>query len=131
MDWLKGQFDIVNSLLPHQHFIVATSKSNLTAEVANKANKKAIIIHISCPSDANVIAKENDKITKYSGLRVEVAKMWNCECTVIPVVIGGLGSLSHKFVNYINVFPAEISDLCLKITILGSKKIMRSCLSRK
>ena len=71
--------------------------------VRDKANKKAFIIDISCPSDANVIAKENEKITKYSGLRVELAKMWSCECTVIPVVIGGLGGLSHKFVDYIIV----------------------------
>ena len=100
--------------------------------VRDKANKKAFIIDISCPSDANVIAKENEKITKYSGLRVELAKMWNCECTVIPVVIGGLGGLSHKFVDYIIVISVEISaELCLKITILGSKKIRRSCLSRK
>ena len=90
------------------------------------------IIDVSCPSDVNVTAKENEKIAKYSGLRVELSKMWECECTVIPVVIGGLGGLSEKFVDYINQIPAEISaDLCQKITLLGSEKIMRSCLSRK
>ena len=100
--------------------------------VREKVNKKVFIIDISCPSDKNVNAKENEKIAKYSGLRVELAKMWQCECTVIPIVIGGLGGLSEKFVEYINVVPAEISvEMCLKITLLGSEKIMRSCLSRK
>ena len=100
--------------------------------VRDKAQKKTYIIDISCPSDANVNSKENEKISKYSGLRVELAKMWDCECDVVPVVIGGLGVVSDKFVQYLNMIPAEISsDLCQKITLLGSELIMRSCLSRK
>ena len=95
-------------------------------------NKRVFIIDVSCPSDGNVNAKENEKITKYSGLRVELAKMWQCESIIIPVVIGGLGGLSEKFIDYINQIPAEVSaDLCQKITLLGSEKIMRSCLSRR
>ena len=90
------------------------------------------IIDISCPSDVNVNAKENEKISKYNCLREELAKMWQSECVVIPIVIGSLGGPSEKFVVYINTIPAEISvELCLKITLLGSEKIMRSRLSRK
>ena len=100
--------------------------------IRDKANKKVYIIDVSCPSDVNVIAKENEKIAKYSGLRVELAKMWESECVVIPVIIGGLGCLSEKFTDYINQIPAEISaELCQKITMLGSEKILRSCLSRR
>ena len=100
--------------------------------IRDKMNKKVYIIDVSCPNDVNVSKKENEKITKYSGLRVELSKMWQCECVIIPVIIGGLGSLSEKFTDYINQIPAEISaDLCQKITLLGSEKIMRSCLSRK
>ena len=90
------------------------------------------ILDVSCPSDVNVTSKENEKLSKYSGLRVELAKMWNCECVVVPIVIGGLGAVSDKFSQYLNAIPAEISaDLCQKITLLGSELIMRSCLSRK
>ena len=72
------------------------------------------------------------KITKYSGLRVELAKMWNSEYTVIPVVVGGLGAVSHNSTNYLTMIPADLSAaMCLKITVLGSEKIMRSVLSKK
>ena len=72
------------------------------------------------------------KIAKYSGLRVELAKMWNSECIVIPVVVGGLGAISHNLANYLKMIPADLSiAMCLKITLLGSEKIMRSVLSRK
>ena len=90
------------------------------------------IIDVSCPSDVNVLSKKNEKCTKYSGLRVELGKMWDCECVVIPVVIGGLGVVSGRFLDYLNMIPADLSmELCLKITLLGSEKIMRSVLSRK
>ena len=98
----------------------------------DKALKKAYVIDISCPSDVNVASKENEKVAKYSGLRVELGKMWDCECVVIPVVVGGLGMISEKFQDYLKMIPADIStEMCLKITLLGSERIMRSFLSRK
>ena len=107
-------------------------QTDLTLWYETRPKKKTYIIDIDCPSDVNVNSKENEKISKYSGLRVELAKMWACECNVVPVVIGGLGVVSDKFVQYLNMIPAVISsDLCQKITLLVSELIMRSCLSRK
>ena len=100
--------------------------------VRDKLNGKVYIIDISCPSDTNVIKKENEKISKYLGLRVELGKMWKSECVVVPVVIGGLGCISPNFANYLRMIPANISiEMCLKLTLIGSEKIMRSFLSRK
>ena len=100
--------------------------------IRDKLQKKVFIIDISCPSDVNVLNKENEKISKYSALRVELSKMWDCECVVIPVVVGSLGCISHNFSNYLRMIPAELSHtMCVKITLLGSERIMRSFLSRK
>ena len=100
--------------------------------IRDKLEKKTYIIDVSCPSDVNVSKKENEKLSKYSGLRVELGKLWNCECEVVPIVIGGLGTVSEKFVDYLRMIPAELSlELCLKITVLGSERIMRSFHSRK
>ena len=98
----------------------------------DKEQKRTYNIDVSCPSDKNVTEKENEKIAKYSGLRVELAKMWNSECTVIPVVVGSLGAVSHKLGDNLRMIPAELcATMCQKITLLGSEKIMRSVLSRK
>ena len=43
--------------------------------VRDKENKKRYIIDVSCPNDINVNEKEQEKISKYSGLRVELARM--------------------------------------------------------
>ena len=55
--------------------------------VRDKAKKKCYIIDVSCPNDINVSQKEQEKITKYSGLRLELGRMWDCDCVVIPIVI--------------------------------------------
>ena len=100
--------------------------------IRDKGEKKTYIIDISCPSDVNVATKENEKMAKYSALRVELGKMWDCECDVIPVVVGGLGAISYNFETYLKRIPAMLSkEMCLKITLLGSEKIMRSVLARK
>ena len=100
--------------------------------IRDKGEKKTYIIDISCPSDVNVATKENEKMAKYSALRVELGKMWDCECDVIPVVVGGLGAICYNFDTYLKRIPAMLSkEMCLKITLLGSEKIMRSVLARK
>ena len=100
--------------------------------VRDKANKKCFIIDISCPNDINVAQKEQEKISKYSGLRIELGRMWDCECMVIPIVVGSLGVVSLDFDKYRNMIPAKISStMCIKIALLGSEKILRAFLSRK
>ena len=100
--------------------------------IRDKEQKRTYIIDVSCPSYKNVTEKENEKIAKYSGLRVELAKMWNSECIVIPVVVGSLGAVSHKLGDNLRMIPAELcATMCQKMNLLGSEKIMRLVLSRK
>ena len=47
--------------------------------VRDKHMKKCYIIDVSCPNDINVSQKEQ-KITKQAGLRMELGRMWDCEC---------------------------------------------------
>ena len=100
--------------------------------IRDKAGKKTYIIDISCPNDINVSEKEQEKITKYSGLRLELGRMWDTECMVVPVVIGSVGVVSENFERYLKMVPAELSPtMCIKTTLLGSEKILRRFLSRK
>lgn len=100
--------------------------------VRDKYKKKCFIIDIACPNDINVVHKEQEKITKYSGIRVELGRMWNCECVVVPIVVGGLGVVSENFEKYKNMVPADLSTcMCIKIALLGSEKIVRGFLARR
>jgi hypothetical protein len=46
---------------------------------------------IAIPSDRNVIQKESEEQLKYKGLSIEIQRMWNMKCFVIPVIIGATG----------------------------------------
>ena len=100
--------------------------------IRDKAGKKTYIIDISCPNDINVSDKEQEKITKYSGLRLELGRMWDTDCMVVPVVVGSVGVVSENFEKYLKMIPAEISpSMCVKTAILGSEKLLRNFLSRR
>ena len=100
--------------------------------VRDKVNKQVYIVDVSCPCDVNVVSKEAEKISKYSVLKKELMKMWGGQCTIIPVVVGGLGAVSKNAEKYVKSLPGNVDMvLCQKIAVLGSKRILQAVLSRK
>ncbi len=73
--------------------------------IKDLTGKKALIIDISCPNDINVVTKESEKVLKYQPLCAELRKMWEMECVVVPVVIGGLGAVSKKLSDHLAMLP--------------------------
>ena len=45
------------------------------------------------PADHKVKIKQNEKINKYLNLARELKKLWNTKMTVIPIVVGALGTV--------------------------------------
>ena len=76
--------------------------------------------------------KESEKFAKYAGLKLELQRMRGAKCTVIPIVIGGLGAVTPHCVEYLRVIPGEPDiHMCQKITLLGSERILRNVLGRR
>ena len=48
---------------------------------------------VTCPVDNNLILKRNKKLDNYSELRLEIARMWDKETLIVPIIIGALGSI--------------------------------------
>jgi hypothetical protein len=68
-----------------------------------------IIIIIIIPPDKTVIQKEAEKKLKCKNLSVEIQRMWNMKCFVIPVIIGATGIVSKSFQNYLETIPGQHS----------------------
>jgi hypothetical protein len=52
------------------------------------------LIVVAIPSDRNVIQKEAEKKLKYKNQSIEIQRLWNMKCFVIPVNIGAKGIVS-------------------------------------
>ena len=98
--------------------------------VLDKEAKKCYIVDVAIPIDTNLVKKKTEKLENYSELRVEVARMWNTETYVIPVIIGALGSMPrdiHYFLEKLDI-KYEI-DTIQQSVLLGTATILRQFLS--
>ena len=99
--------------------------------VKDKRLKKTFLIDVSCPCDTNIHKMEATKIAKYIGLKGQLQKMWGFDCITVPIIIGGLGAVTFKLKDYLALIPGCPSiTMCQKITLLGSKQILKDVLSR-
>jgi hypothetical protein len=56
--------------------------------IKNKKEKTGTLIDMAIPADRNVVQKEAEKKLKYKSLCIEIQRMWNLKCTIIPVITG-------------------------------------------
>jgi len=49
------------------------------------------LINVAIPSDKNIIQEGVEKKIQYKNLSIEIRRMWNMKCFVIPVITGATG----------------------------------------
>jgi len=59
--------------------------------IKNKKEKTCTLIDVAIPADRNVVQKVAEKKLKYKSLCIEIQRMWNLKCTIVPVIIGANG----------------------------------------
>ena len=52
------------------------------------------VVDIAAPSDHRINLKESEKKDKYLDLPRELKNLWNMKVTVVPIVIGALGTIT-------------------------------------
>ena len=64
--------------------------------MTNKKKKKRIwkIVDFAVPVDNRINLKECEKKDKYLDLARELKKLWNMKVTIVPIVIGALGTIT-------------------------------------
>jgi hypothetical protein len=96
--------------MPSAEFELATPATKrpqtyaLGRAVVKNKDKTCLLIDVTIPSDKNVIQKEDEKILKYKNLSIEIQRMWNMKCCVIPVIIGATGIVSKSLNNILKQY---------------------------
>jgi hypothetical protein len=87
------------------------------------------LIDVAIPSDKNILQKEAEKKLKYKNLSIEIQRMWNIKCFIIPVIIGATGIVSKSLQKYQETIPGQHSiDSLQETAILGTSHIIRKVL---
>ena len=97
--------------------------------LVDKETKECKIIDVACPGDHNLVAKRNEKLFRYSDLRLEIARLWNMKTVIVPIIIGALGSPkdSHHYLKQLGI-TYDLSELQQSV-LLGSAHILRKVLA--
>ena len=87
----------------HWDFEVQTdhliSSRRLELIIINKKERTSRIANFAVPADQKVKLKECEKRDKYLDLARELKKLWNMKVTIIPIVIGALGTVTKDLVQ--------------------------------
>ena len=62
--------------------------------IMNKKTRICKIVYFAVPADHRKILKESEKKDKYLDLAREIKKLWNMKVTIVPIVIGALGTIT-------------------------------------
>ena len=90
--------------------------------------KHMYLIGVAIPGDGRIAAKFQEKMQKYTDLKFEVRKMWRQPVSVVPVILGALGSvppsLSASF-KLLGVYNKHQVSRMQKSVLFSSTHILR------
>jgi hypothetical protein len=92
-------------------------------------DKICLLIDVAIPTDRNVIQMESEKQLKYKNISIEIQRMWNMKCFVIPIIIGATGIETRGLKKYRETIRGKHSiDSLQKTAVLGTSHIIRELL---
>lgn len=53
-----------------------------------KQENTCLMTVISVPDDASILGRENEKISKYKDLQIDISIKWKCKTTVVLLIVG-------------------------------------------
>ena len=110
----------------HLHYSICKA---LGIETTDKWYTHTCPLDVAIPAYRNVVQKEAEKKLKYKSLCIEIQRMWNLKCTIIPVIIGATGIVTRSLRKNLEAVPGKHSiDSLQKTAILGTSHIIRKVL---
>ena len=97
--------------------------------IKTKKEKTCTLKDVAILADRNVVQKEAEKKLKFKSLCIEIERMWNLKCTIVPVIIGATGIVTRSLKKNLETIPGKHSiDSLQKTAILETTNIIRKVL---
>ena len=90
----EGDVTVLWNQAVHTDREVTANRSDII--IKNKKEKTCTVIDVAILADRNVVQKEVEKKLKYKSLYIEIQRMWNMKCTIVPVIIGATGIVTRS-----------------------------------
>ena len=98
--------------------------------VVDKRKNVTQIIDVACPRDTNLSGKKMEKLRNYQELKLEISRMWDTKASVVPIIIGALGSILSDLDEKLSSLDIKYSTTVLqKSVLLGTASLLRQVLS--
>jgi hypothetical protein len=77
--------------------------------IKNNKEKICTLIDVAIPADRNVVQMVAEKRLKYNSLCIEIQRMWNLKCTIVPVIIRATGIVTRSLRKNLETVPGKHS----------------------
>ena len=91
--------------------------------LVDKQNDVVKLIDVAIPGDSRIQQKAVEKKEKYTDLRIKVQRIWKTPVSVVPIIIGALGSIPKEL-------EANLQDLGVQkwsIPVLQKSVLLNTC----
>ena len=97
--------------------------------IVDKERNTCQIVDFAIPGDHRVETKEKEKREKYQDLARELQVLWNKKVSVIPLVIGALGTAPKSLRNRLHQIGIQTKIETMQTTVLlNTARIIRKVL---
>ena len=86
----------------------------------NKKERTYRIVDLAFPADHRVKLKESEKREKYLGLARELKKLWDIKVSVVPIIIGALGTVTKGLVQWL-----EDLEITIRVETVQTPALLR------
>ena len=100
----KGDVTVLWNQAVHTDIEVTANRPDII--IKNTKEKSCTLIDVAKPAERNV-QKEAEKKLKYKRLYIEIQRMWNLKCTIIPVIIGATGIVTRSLRKNLEAVPGK------------------------
>jgi len=86
--------------------------------------KHAFLIDIDIPGDSRLSQKINEKYQQYTDMKIEVQNMWSMTASIVPVILGSLGSVLTSLLQQLGIYYINLIPKLQKSVFLSSCHII-------